>query len=55
MILMIIQTKAGYREFYNFVGGSEAHVHYSISSRADMMLKGGMNADGTVLFSLAEP
>jgi hypothetical protein len=43
-----IQTKAGYREFYNFVGGSEAHVHYSISSRADMMLKGGMNADGTV-------
>ena len=43
-----IQTKAGYREFYNFVGGSEAHVHYSISSRADMQLKGGMNADGTV-------
>jgi hypothetical protein len=43
-----IQTKAGFREFYNFVGGSEAHVHYSISSRADMMLKGGMNADGTV-------
>ena len=43
-----IQTKSGFREFYNFVGGSEAHVHYSISSRADMMLKGGMNADGTV-------
>ena len=43
-----IQTKAGFREFYNFVGGSEAHVHYSVSSRADMMLKGGMNADGTV-------
>ena len=43
-----IQTRAGFREFYNFVGGSEAHVHYSISSRADMMLKGGMNADGTV-------
>jgi len=43
-----IQTKAGFREFYNFVGGAEAHVHYSISSRADMMLKGGMNADGTV-------
>jgi hypothetical protein len=43
-----IQTKAGFREFYNYVGGAEAHVHYSISSRADMMLKGGMNADGTV-------
>jgi hypothetical protein len=43
-----IQTKSGFREFYNFVGGAEAHVHYSISSRADMMIKGGMNADGTV-------
>ena len=43
-----ITTAAGFREFYNFVGGSEAHVHYSISSRADLMLKGGMNADGTV-------
>jgi hypothetical protein len=43
-----IQTRAGFREFYNFVGGAEAHVHYSISSRADLMLKGGMNADGTV-------
>jgi hypothetical protein len=43
-----IQTKAGFREFYNFVGGAEAHVHYSVSSRADLMIKGGMNADGTV-------
>jgi hypothetical protein len=43
-----IQTKTGYREFYNYVGGAEAHVHYSISSRADLMIKGGMNADGTV-------
>ena len=39
---------AGFREFYNYVGGAEAHVHYSISSRADLMLKGGLNADGTV-------
>jgi hypothetical protein len=38
----------GFREYYNFVGGAEAHVHYSVSSRADMMLKGGMNADGTI-------
>ena len=43
-----IITNAGFREFYNFVGGAEAHVHYSISSRADLMIKGGMNADGTV-------
>jgi len=43
-----IETGSGFREFYNFVGGAEAHVHYSISSRADLMIKGGMNADGTV-------
>jgi hypothetical protein len=43
-----IRTQAGFREFYNYVGGAEAHVHYSISSRADLMIKGGMNADGTV-------
>ena len=39
---------AGFREYYNFVGGAEAHTHYSISSRADLMMKGGMNANGTV-------
>ena len=44
----ILQTGTGFREFYNFVGGAEAHVHYSISSRADLMIKGGLNADGTV-------
>jgi hypothetical protein len=43
-----IQIQSGFREFYNYVGGAEAHVHYSISSRADLMIKGGMNADGTV-------
>ena len=43
-----IETGSGFREFYNYVGGAEAHVHYSISSRADLMIKGGMNADGTV-------
>lgn len=43
-----ISTKSGYREFYNYVGGAEAHVHYSVSSRADMMLKKGMNTDGTI-------
>jgi hypothetical protein len=43
-----IVTGSGFREFYNYVGGAEAHVHYSISSRADMMIKGGMKADGSV-------
>lgn len=43
-----IRTGAGFREFYNFVGGAEAHVHYSVSSRADMMAKGGLNQNGTV-------
>ena len=43
-----ITTGTGFRKFYNFVGGAEAHVHYSISSRADLMLKGGMNADGSI-------
>ena len=41
-------VSSGFREFYNYVGGAEAHVHYSISSRADLMMKGGMRADGTV-------
>ena len=41
-------VNAGFREFYNYVGGAEAHVHYSVSSRADLMLKGGLKADGTV-------
>lgn len=43
-----ITTRTGYREFYNYVGGAEAHVHYSVSSKADLMMKKGMNADGTI-------
>ena len=43
-----IRTATGFREFYNYVGGAEAHVHYSISSRADLQIKGGMRADGTI-------
>lgn len=43
-----IIAQAGYREFYNFVGQADAHVEYSISSRADLMARGGINADGTV-------
>jgi hypothetical protein len=42
------ELTAGAREYYNFVGGAEAHVHFSISSKAELMLKGGMKADGTV-------
>ena len=36
------------REFYNYVGNADAHVHYSVSSRVKLMEKGGMKADGTV-------
>jgi hypothetical protein len=42
------ELTAGAREYYNFVGGAEAHVHFSISSKAELMMKGGMKADGTV-------
>ncbi len=43
-----ITAQAGFREFYNFVGQADAHVEYSVSSRADLMARGGMNNDGTV-------
>ena len=43
-----ISIKSGFREFYNYVGGAEAHVHYSVSSKADLMAKNGMNADQTI-------
>lgn len=43
-----ISVRAGFREFYNFVGGAEAHVHYSVSSKAALMARGGMNADDTI-------
>lgn len=43
-----IRTGTGFREFYNYVGGAQAHVHYSISSRADLQIKGGMKANGTI-------
>lgn len=42
------ELTAGFREFYNFVGAAEAHVSYGVSSRAEMMMKGGLNANGTV-------
>ena len=41
-------VSAGFREFYNFVGGADAHAHYTVSSRADLMAKGGLRADNTV-------
>lgn len=43
-----ITVRSGFREFYNYVGASEAHVHYSVSSRAAMQARKGMNADGTI-------
>ena len=41
-------TEASSREFYNYVGNAEAHVHYSVSSRVKMMEKGGLTVDGKV-------
>jgi hypothetical protein len=43
-----LTTTATTREFYNYVGNADAHVHYSISSKVKLMEKGGMNADGKV-------
>ena len=41
-------TSASSREFYNYVGNAEAHVHYSVSSRVKLMELGGMTIDGKV-------
>lgn len=43
-----ITVEKGSREFYNFVGNAEAHVHYSVSQRAKLMLDLGVSADGRV-------
>ena len=36
------EVENGYREFYNFVGESDANVSYSITSKAALIAKGGM-------------
>lgn len=38
--------RSGSREFYNFVGGANAHATFSVSDKADLMAKGGMTAQG---------
>lgn len=43
-----LQVQAGYKEFYNFVGNEDAHFEYSISSKAELMLKGGVRAGGAL-------
>jgi hypothetical protein len=43
-----ISLRSGTREFYNFVGQANAHVHYTVSSKADLMAKGGMTDKGVV-------
>lgn len=43
--------ETGYREFYNYVGTAEAHAHYSVSSRADLILKKGMTTDGKLIIN----
>ena len=44
-------VETGYREFYNYVGTAEAHAHYSVSSRADLILKKGMTTDGKLIIN----
>ena len=41
-----VVSRAGYREFYNILGNAEANASYSISSRADMMMRNGQNTGG---------
>ncbi|HEY4062345.1 MAG TPA: hypothetical protein VGM30_10615 [Puia sp.] len=43
-----LTVEAGYREFYNFVGNESAHFEYSISSKAELMLRGGVRATGAL-------
>lgn len=41
-------TQAGFREFYNFVGNESANFEYSVSSKAELMLRGGVRATGAL-------
>jgi hypothetical protein len=43
-----LSVEAGFREFYNFVGNESAHFEYSISSKAELMLRGGVRAHGAL-------
>jgi len=43
-----MNSSASSREFYNYVGNSNAHVHYSVSSRAKLIAEGGLTLDGKV-------
>jgi hypothetical protein len=38
-------------EYYNYVGGAEAHAHYPVSSRAELMLQ-KWNECGWYLYQL---
>ncbi|HPF82671.1 MAG TPA: hypothetical protein PLV83_00660 [Bacilli bacterium] len=43
------EVESGYREYYNFVGQAEAHSHFTVSSRADLILKKGMTDEGLLV------
>lgn len=43
-----LNVQAGYKEFYNFVGNESAHFEYSVMSKAELMMKGGVRANGAV-------
>lgn len=40
------QTRAGFREFYNILGNTEANANFSVSSKADGMMRKGVNTGG---------
>lgn len=46
--LSSIQINSGMREFYNYVGQTDAHSEYSVTTPARMMIDGHLNKDGTV-------
>lgn len=43
-----LTVQGGYKEFYNFVGNESAHFEYSISSKAELMMRGGVRSTGAL-------
>lgn len=43
-----LTVNAGYKEFYNFVGNESANFEFSISSKAELMMRGGVRANGAI-------
>lgn len=41
-----VSSRAGYREFYNILGNAEANASYTISRKADGMMRNGQSTNG---------